>query len=381
MIKKRTLRNVLLMILLLMVFLWLVTSCTSNQPQNIEIQNKEKPEFLLSDPYPMPIPPSNGRGEAMEYLVPQYGGDYEADPYLKEAVVSFRRWEWSAMYTTLSRLEQEQPDYLDLYRLQAEAYLINKNYEAALSQLDQILRHNIEDIHALSVSIMIKRILGESEGEQQRLAYLEQISLEAARDIQALLEKVEEEIQIDGSNMPPEGKEFDAIVVFGQSPKSNGQPSSGMLERLEKTKEMALRYPNTFLIVSGGPVRTEFAEADVMRNWLVENGIASERILLDLEARDTVGNAIGIVNLLKEQDAHCVLAVATNLHLPRAVVTLSLYGDYVGYKMELTGVGNGEIPVENKGERLYTYVCAARAAGLFTKSDFQRYEIEGIQKE
>ncbi len=361
--------NKIQVILLSFVIVCSLLSCTSSQ----------EPKFPLSDPYPMPIPPANGRGEAMEHLVPEYASDYEADPYLEEIVTAFRRWQWSAVYAGLSELEQNDPDYLDIYRLQAEVYLINKNYEAALSQLDQILRREPDDIHALAVSIIVKRILGDEEGEGQRLAYLEEISSEAAGDIREFLEKVENGLLIDGSMPLPDEITFEAIAVFGQSPKSNGQPSSGLLERLEKAKEMALKYPNAVLIVSGGPVRTEYAEADVMQKWLIENGIEKERILLDADARDTVGNAIGIVALLEERDIHQVLAVATNLHLPRAMTTLSLYGDYIGYKMELYGVGNGETPVENLGERLYTYVCAARAAGLFSRSDFEKYKVEAAK--
>lgn len=359
-------------ILFLLFLFCFITACTSNQ----KVEKEPEMTFLLSEPYPMPIPPANGRGEAMEHLVPEYASDYEEDVYLKEIVTAFRRWEWSTVYGELSKLEQEHPDYLDIYRLQAEVYLINKNYEAALSQLDQILRQNPKDVHAIAVSVIVKRILGDSEGEKQRLLYLEKISLDAAKAIQELLENVEKGFLIDGSAPLPDGITFDAIVVFGQSPKSNGKPSSGMIERLEKTKEMALQYKDAWVIVSGGPVRTEFAEADVMQEWLIENGIEKERILLDAQARDTVGNAIGIVSLLEEKDAHSVLAVATNLHLPRAMTTLSFYSNQVGYKMELIGVGNGEIPVENKGEQLYTYVCSARAARLFSKSDFEKYELK-----
>lgn len=46
-----------------------------------------------------------------------------------------------------------------------------------------------------------------------------------------------------------------------------------MLDRLQKTKEMAQKFPQAKIIVSGGAVKTEFAEADVMAKWLSENGI------------------------------------------------------------------------------------------------------------
>lgn len=59
-----------------------------------------------------------------------------------------------AMYQSLNQKALATPDYLDTYRLQAEAYFVNKNYLEALSQLDQILRRNPLDVHALSLSIV-----------------------------------------------------------------------------------------------------------------------------------------------------------------------------------------------------------------------------------
>ena len=147
-----------------------------------------------------------------------------------------------------------------------------------------------------------------------------------------------------------------------------------MLSRLEKTLEMAERFPDAMLILSGGDVKTEFTEAAVMKEWLMEQGIEETRMLLDEDARDTYGNAIGIITLCEEIDAHKVMVVGTMLHLPRAVTTLSLYAERVGFEIEVDSAGGGETETANEGERLYTYVNAARAVGLFAHSDYSRYQ-------
>ena len=116
-----------------------------------------------------------GRGKAMEDLVPMYAEEYVDDPVLKQAVTYFRRWEWTQLYRELDEIVTEDPDYLDAYRLQAEAYMINKNYEAALSQLDRILERDRTDVHALGVTTVLMHILENEEGEKERLLALEKV--------------------------------------------------------------------------------------------------------------------------------------------------------------------------------------------------------------
>ena len=72
-------------------------------------------------------------------------------------------------------------------------------------------------------------------------------------------------------------------------------------------------------------------------------------------------------------DAHKVILVGTMLHLPRAVTTTTLYAQHLGYDLTLDSAGGGETAVLDKGEVHYAYVNAARAAGLFTKSDFAAF--------
>lgn len=334
---------------------------------------KKEPELTLTEEMAMPIPHTAGRGKPMEELVPKYAEEYVDDPVLKEAVVQFRRWEWTAMYRNLDNIVTENPDYLDAYRLQAEVYMINKNYEAALAQLDRILERDSCDVHALGVSAILMRILGNEAGEIERMQALEMVSKEAAEDVRTLLDKTEALLAAPYSSQPQTDMVPDAIVVFGQTPKANGQPSAGLLSRLEKTKEMAERFPNAKLILSGGDVKTQFTEASVMRNWLVEQGIDERRILLDELARDTYGNAIGSVELCEKIDAHNILVIGTILHLPRAVTTLTLYSEFVGYNMEIDSAGGGEQEIVDEDEQLYTYVNASRAAGLFSKQDYERF--------
>lgn len=331
--------------------------------------------FTLSQPLPMPSLKTDGRGIAIENLVPAYAKDYENDPYLKQAVIDFRRWKWTKAYQELDALAKRNPDYLNTYRLQAEMYMINKDYKEALSQLDQILRRAPQDIQALAVTALIERINGNESQEKARLSALSRVSSQAAADMVNLLAATKRGVEATYGRGLQTDMIPDVIAVFGQSTNADGTPSKGLLARLEKTKEMAKKFPQAKIVLSGGPVKTRFAEADVMKSWLIQHGIDQDRLLLDDVARDTPGNAMGMLPLFKAYDAHHILAVGTLLHLPRAVTVLQTYADHIGYPIKIDSAGGGITPTlrEKKTERLYTYVNAARAGGLFTWSDFEKY--------
>lgn len=326
---------------------------------------------------PAPGAKDDGRGEPLEKLISNYGDSYANDSILSEDVVRFRRWEWQDLYKSLDQKAQENPDYLNTYRLQAEVYLVNKNYKEAFSQLDRILRRDPSDIHALSLSILAAKVTGEKEQVKNRLAALKYISPEAEEAVHNVLKFSDsnnaKKVNYGSdqlTDMVP-----DVIAVFGQSPNPDGTPSPALITRLEKTKEMAERYPDIPIVLSGGPVRYEYAEADVMAKWLVENGISADRLILDDIARDTPGNAVGMVKAFKEFGAKKVLAVGTILHLPRATTVLKVYADAVGYDITIDSAGGGTPPSGSKqeGERLYTYVNALRAGFLYTKDDFDKF--------
>lgn len=349
-----------------------VTGC-SGTAASVSVQEKPAVSVTLTEECAMPIPKEQGRGEPLEDLVPQYAEEYLADPLLKDSVIAFRRWEWNKVYSGLDTVVRENPDYLDAYRLQAEVYLINQHYEVALSQLDRILERDTTDVHALGVSAIIMHILENAEGEQERLDALEQVNAKAAEAVRSMLEQADTLFHATYTPQPQTDLVPDAITIYGQTPKKNGTPSAGMLSRLERGLEMAEKYPDAKIILSGGDVRTEYTEASVMKNWLLEQGVDESRIILDEAARDTYGNAIGTLKALQEMDAHKVLLVGTMLHLPRAVTTTTLYAQHLGYDLTLDSAGGGETAVLDKGEAHYAYVNAARAAGLFTKSDYSKY--------
>lgn len=350
-------------------------------------------EFSLTDPMPVPsAKESSDRGEAIENLVTLYAASYENDKYLAEEVTMFRQWRWEELYTSLAKKAEEHPGHLNTYRMQAEVYLTNSKYNEALAALDSVLRVNHDDVYALGLSAYVKHFMGNEEQSEQRLQALKNVSEECYNDLTALIEKVDawrkEEHGNGLDNL--ENLSYDAIVVLGVAPTANGGLSASAVLRLKEAVKAAYVCPDAKIIISGGPVDYEFAEATVMKDYLLRNstdlaialGLESEgstwsipedRILLDIEARDTVGNAIGAFRYVDEYGLKDLLIVASAGQVMRADCIFKAYADANQYDVVIHSVGSGNVEAGNN-EYKYAYVGAARAYGLFTLEDYSKYK-------
>jgi uncharacterized SAM-binding protein YcdF (DUF218 family) len=76
------------------------------------------------------------------------------------------------------------------------------------------------------------------------------------------------------------------------------------------------------VLVSGGQPRNGVTEADLMARWLVEKGVDRDRIVIEDKAKDTVGNVLNAVNLMRRHRAEAVLLVTSASHIRRARTVL-----------------------------------------------------------
>lgn len=115
----------------------------------------------------------------------------------------------------------------------------------------------------------------------------------------------------------------DYIMVLGAG--LHGDKPSKMLDnRLDMAFELAQRYPQARLIVSGGQGNQEIiSEAAAMRNDLLSRGIPDTRILQEDQSRDTVENITFTRALLEKRGksvATLQIAIVTNdFHALRAL--------------------------------------------------------------
>lgn len=386
--------NLLVVIAAIIAIVLSITGCGKSLDEKIpDSFINETLEFALTDPMPVPsAKESSTRGEAIENLVTVYATSYESDKYLAEQVKMFRQWRWEELYTSLAQKAQENPGHLNTYRLQAEVYLTNSKYNEALAALDNILRVNHDDIYALGLSAYVKHFMGNEEQSEQRLLALKNVSEECYQDLVSLMEKVDTWRNEEHGNglENTENLPYDAIAVLGVSPTASGELTASAVLRLKEAVKAAYFCPDAKIIISGGPVDYEFAEATVMKEYLLKNStdlaiglglepegstweIAEDRILLDLEARDTVGNAIGIFKHIDEYGFDNLLIVASAGQVMRADCIFKAYAEANHYDIIIHSASSGNVEAKSN-EYKYVYVGAARAYGLFTLEDYSRYQ-------
>lgn len=129
-------------------------------------------------------------------------------------------------------------------------------------------------------------------------------------------------IMIEGmvlSNFWKRGKAgLDYIIVLGAQLKESG-PSYVLQQRLDTAYDYLIQNENTIVIVSGGQGSDEpNTEAQGMYDYLVERGIAPQRIIKEEASRNTYENILFSGQLFDREKAEIGI-VTSNFHVFRAL--------------------------------------------------------------
>ena len=108
-------------------------------------------------------------------------------------------------------------------------------------------------------------------------------------------------------------------VVLGLA-LENGKPADDLLFRLDSAEAFVRENPEALLILTGGnPDESGKTEAAVMRELLLERGVADTKMVLEDQAKTTRDNFRNTAGIL-EPDVPVVL-ISSNYHMDRAVQT------------------------------------------------------------
>lgn len=120
----------------------------------------------------------------------------------------------------------------------------------------------------------------------------------------------------------------DGIVVLGGTIESTTTEARGQFalndsaERLTTMVALAQRYPDARVIFSGGSaavIRPPVREADLVRSWLEDLGLAADRFLFERDSATTYENALFSARLAQPKAGETWLLVTSACHMPRAV--------------------------------------------------------------
>ncbi len=130
-------------------------------------------------------------------------------------------------------------------------------------------------------------------------------------------------LQTDVADLP----ENTVFVVYGAGLRED-KPGTVLRKRLDKTAELMNEKPESLCIVSGGQGADEpVSEAAAMREYLMEQGIEDERIILEDEAHNTIENIVNSFGIINEKYNDCTaVSVSNSFHIPRIELICSRLG-------------------------------------------------------
>lgn len=322
------------------------------------------------------IPDIKNRSGSVDYslLEPKIGESYNGRPELTAVLTDLNSGKFQDGLQKLDRHIQDKPSNLDGVRLKAEVYATFEYHLAAWEQFELILKVEPYDKQALFMTLVLAIVLGETEEASIRQEKLRKAHPQLEKKLTILLQFVAQyQHKTNFEDQIKEMTSIDVLAVYGFGLAEDGTVPLALKSRLEKTVAYAERFPMADIIVSGGAVTTPFNEAIEMKKWLVQHGVRAGRILLDSVAKDTVGNAIGITEIVKTKTYRSCCVITSLTHLPRA--WMSLVARFKKENMAIPVYGAAyEAPnsLEVPGSELtLSYHTTLRAAGLFEKNDFE----------
>ncbi|WP_391206483.1 YdcF family protein [Psychrobacillus sp. L4] len=125
---------------------------------------------------------------------------------------------------------------------------------------------------------------------------------------------------IDDGLEPKANGSNEYAIVLGAKVKKGNIPSLALKYRLDSALAYAIEYPHVKLLVSGGQGQDEdIAEAVYMKDFLLENGIVEDRLIVEDQSTSTYENLLFSQELLPD-NVTSVTIITSDYHLHRAKI-------------------------------------------------------------
>ena len=193
-----------------------------------------------------------------------------------------------------------------------------------LSQMVAYLRSGIREAREMILNY------GAHGGEAEKrnaelLAGIRALNPESAakwKEVMDLWKEVRSGLPVNENVLPDGLADTDelCIVALGFQLNADGSMRNELVERLRVVLNSAEKYPNAKILCTGGgtaAANEEATEAGRMAEWLIQNGISPDRILVENESKTTAQNAMFSLDLLEETcpQARQLAIVSSDYHI------------------------------------------------------------------
>ena len=138
------------------------------------------------------------------------------------------------------------------------------------------------------------------------LRELAAVDARQAEQWQRIMQLWQSEVAVNYDALPEGLSDTDelALVVLGFQLNPDGTMREELIERLTVALHCAAQYPKAWIVCTGGGTAFEdenATEAGRMADWLLEQGVAPERLLVEDRSLTTAQNAVYSLALLQEK--------------------------------------------------------------------------------
>ena len=122
--------------------------------------------------------------------------------------------------------------------------------------------------------------------------------------------------------------EDSVFIVYGAGLKGD-EPGVTLQKRLDTAIDYLEMLPDSVCIVSGGRGRDEImSEAQVMKNYLCDHGIAEDRIYIEDKSSNTLENIKFSCKIIEEEglNSDAIVSLSNAFHIPRIELIFSRIG-------------------------------------------------------
>lgn len=269
------------------------------------------------------------------------------------------------------------PNRLSLKFSVASTQIIQRKISEALNTYSEIISLDPQNFEARILHAGYAKASGDIKAYNEDIKELKKLH---SQKTSVYMKKFDNIDSVSKMKLNTEAKKENAdfIITLGYVLNDNGTMSDVLIGRLEQTYKAALLNKDAKIIVTGGVQKTGITESYIMKNWLIEKGIETDRIIIEDKARDTVENSLYSADILKKYNAKKVILITSASHIRRGTALLQEAGNNVGMNLLISNLVYMDFKNEEEAmkvdtnEKLVIYRDLFRVSGIWAYPGIQR---------
>lgn len=255
----------------------------------------------------------------------------------------------------LMTVENAQNDINDTSRVEANGEVNTANIDEPNTSLNTYsetsatdMLYPAEEVKECIYNAIYQKVEGNTSEVEYAISELEAMDAKRAEEVREIfaywdLTKDSSYVNINENTEGFPEDDSLLIAVMGYQLNPDGSMKEELVGRLTKAKSLADKYPNSYILVTGGGTASsnrEATEAGQMAKWLIKEGVDEKRIIVEDKSKDTADNSVFSYEIIKRDypSVKKTVIVTSDFHIPMA--GLFFEAQYILDDKQIEVIGN-----------------------------------------